>query len=96
MALARFLLLLVTQSMGVMMNKSELSQKQLDTFDKGFLYLDIATQFLQLIHDDLCRDDSLLAGESNVRRTGLMDGIACLMDDAQELITKAARGGDYE
>lgn len=77
------------------MNKP-LSQKQLDTFDKGFLYLDIATQFLNLVHDDLLRDDSLLAGESNERRAGLMGGIACLMDDAQELITKAVRGGDDE
>ena len=75
--------------------KFELSQKQLDTFDKGFLYLDIATGFLQLVYDDLRRDDSLLSG-FNQRRTGLMDGIACLMDDAQELITKAVRGGDDE
>ena len=77
------------------MNKP-LSQKQLDAFEKGFLYLDIATGFLQLVYDDLRRDDSLLSGGYNERRTGLMDGIACLMDDAQELITKAARGGKDE
>lgn len=79
-----------------MRNKSELSPKQLKDFEKGFLYLDIATQFLQLVYDDLRRDDSILSGGYNERRTGLMDGIACLMDDAQELFTNAARGGDDE
>ncbi len=79
-----------------MSRTSSLSQKQLDTFDKGFLYLSIATQFMELVYDDLRRDDSLLGGKSNNRRSELMDCIACLMDDAQELINNAARGGDDE
>jgi hypothetical protein len=77
------------------MNKP-LSQKQLDAFEKGFLYLDIATQFLHLVYADLSRDDPILNGENGCKSSEYIDCIACLMDDAQELITKAARGGEDE
>lgn len=77
-----------------MSNHSALSQKQLDAFEKGFLYLDIATQFLHLVYADLSRDDPILNGENGRRSSEYMDCIACLMDDAQELISDAVRGGD--
>lgn len=77
-----------------MSNHSELSQKQLKDFEKGFLYLDIANQFTYLVYSDLRRDDPILSDQQ--RRSELMDCIACLMDDAQELFTNAARGGDDE
>lgn len=80
-----------------MRNKSALSQKQLDAFEKGFLYLDIATQFLHLVYSDLRRDDPILdGGDHQQKSSDLMDCITCLMDDAQELVTKAARGDDDE
>ena len=80
------------------MNKpAQLSQKQLDAFEKGFLYLDIATQFLHLVYSDLRRDDPILGGGDHQQKSSdLMDCIACLMDDAQELIINAGRGGDHE
>jgi len=80
----------------MMSNHSALSQKQLDAFEKGFLYLDIATQFLHLVYCDLRRDDPILNGENGRKSSELMDCIACLMDDAQELITNAVRGGEDE
>ena len=77
-------------------NKSELSQKQLNAFEKSFLYMDIANQFLYLVYSDLRRDDPTLNGENGLKSSELIDCIACLMDDAQELFTNAARGGDDE
>ncbi|MEY3225255.1 MAG: hypothetical protein RL565_1445 [Pseudomonadota bacterium] len=77
-----------------MNNQSSISQQQIDAFEKGFLYLDIATQFLHLVYSDLRRDDSILSDQQ--RRSELMDCIACLMDDAKELTTNAVRGGDNE
>lgn len=77
------------------MNKP-LSQKQIDAFEKGFLYLDIANQFLYLVYCDLRRDDPILNGESGRNSSEYMDCIACLMDDAQELISDAVRGGEDE
>jgi len=77
-----------------MRNKAELSPRQLKDFEKGFLYLDIANQFTYLVYCDLRRDDPILGDQQ--RRSELMDCIACLMDDAQELITNAVHGGDDE
>lgn len=73
------------------MNKP-LSQKQLDAIDKGFLHISIASQFLELVYADLCREDSIVRAMGNENRTGLMDGISCLMEDAQELISDAVHG----
>jgi hypothetical protein len=79
-----------------MRNKAELSPRQLDAFEKSFLYIDIANQFLYLVYSDLRRDDPTLNGENGLKSSELIDCIACLMDDAQELITYAARGGEDE
>jgi hypothetical protein len=80
-----------------MNNQSSISQQQIDAFEKGLLYLDIATQFLHLVYSDLRRDDPILdGGDHQQRSSDLMDCIACLMDDAKELTTNAVRGGDYE
>jgi hypothetical protein len=77
------------------MNKP-LSQKQSDAFEKSFLYMDIANQFLYLVYSDLRRDDPILNGENGRKSGELIDCIACLMDDAKELITNAAYGGNHD
>jgi hypothetical protein len=76
----------------VMSDQSKPNQQQLNAIEKGFLHISIASQFLELVYADLCREDSIVRAMGNEKRTGLMDGISCLMEDAQELISNAAHG----
>lgn len=75
-----------------MSNQSKPNQQQLKAIEQGFLHISIASQFLELVYADLCRDDSIVRAMSNEKRAGLMDGISCLMDNAQDLIADATYG----
>jgi hypothetical protein len=74
-----------------MMSKNAKAQQAQDSArEKGFLYLSIANEFISLVADDLRQSNSLICRMDNERRGGLMDSIACLMEDADDLLYQGA------
>jgi hypothetical protein len=69
-----------------MSKNSKAQQAQEKALEKGFLYLSIAKEFVSLVADDLRQDRSIIRGMSCERRGGLMDSVACLMEDADDLL----------
>lgn len=77
--------------MGVMMSKNTKAQQaQEKVIEKAFLYHSITKEFVSLVADDLRQSNSLICRMDNDRRGALMDSIACLMDEYNDLMADAA------
>jgi len=73
-----------------MSKNTKAQQAQEKARDKAFMYHSITKEFISLVADDLRQTNSLICRMDNERRGALMDSVACLMDEYNDLMADAA------